>query len=544
VGGIVRKTVRILLATAVAAAVAPVVALGLARSAGALDNGVGVRPPLGWNDWNTFGCSTSDGLIRGVADAMVSSGMAAAGYQYVNIDDCWEAPTRDSAGNLQADPTKFPNGIKAVADYVHGRGLKLGIYSEAGTTTCAGFLGSLGHEAQDARTFAAWGVDYLKYDNCGDHQGLTNQQRYTTMRDALLASGRQIFYSLCEWGQDSVWTWGAGVGNSWRTTSDIQANFGSIMSILDQQVGLEQYAGPGGWNDPDMLEVGNGGLTDTESRAHFSLWALLNAPLIAGNDIRSMSATTQAILTNTDVLAVDQDWGGRQGHKIRDDGDQEVWAKPMSSGSVAVVLLNRAASTSTISTTAAQVGLAATTSYGLKDLWSKATSTSTGAISASVPAHGVAMYLVTGAGQASPSASAPRSASPSPVVSTSPSRPASPSPPALPSPPASPSPPGGAGACTAAYTVIGSWPGGFQGQVTVVAGGQAVTGWRVSWAFPDGQVISQVWNGSLSQSGSSVSVANLGYNGALPAGGSATFGFLASAGATNRVPAPVACQAI
>ncbi|MEO3814106.1 ricin-type beta-trefoil lectin domain protein [Sphaerisporangium sp. B11E5] len=371
---------------------------GAASPAAALDNGLARTPQMGWNDWNTFGCNVNETLIRQTADVMVSSGMAAAGYEYVNIDDCWSTRSRNSSGDLVADPQKFPSGIKNLADYVHSKGLKLGIYSSAGTTTCAGYPASLGYEQRDAALWASWGIDYLKYDNCGDHQGRSGQQRYTAMRDALAATGRPIVYSLCNWGQESVWTWGMPVGNSWRTTGDIQANWSSVMGILDRQVGLEAYSGPGGWNDPDMLEVGVGSMTATESRAHFSLWSLLNAPLIAGNDIRSMSAETRAILTNTEVIAVNQDWGGRQGHKISDNGNLEVWRKPMSNGSVAVVLLNRGSGTATVSTTASALGLGAASSYSVRDLWAHTTGTSSATISASVPGHGAAMYIVSGGG--------------------------------------------------------------------------------------------------------------------------------------------------
>ncbi|MFI6184136.1 lectin [Nonomuraea sp. NPDC051191] len=395
---ILRSTLALALTATCLIAVA-----GLAPPASALDNGLARTPQMGWNDWNSFGCSVSDALVRQTADAMVASGMAAAGYAYVNIDDCWSTRTRSTAGDLVPDPQKFPGGIKAVADYVHGKGLKLGIYSSAGTTTCAGYPASLGNERRDAALWASWGVDYLKYDNCGDHLGQSAQQRYTAMRDALAATGRPILYSLCNWGQDSVWTWGMPVGNSWRTTGDIQANWGSVMGILDSQAGLEAYSGPGGWNDPDMLEVGNAGLTATESRAHFSLWALLNAPLVAGNDLRSMSAETRTILTNGEVIAVDQDWGGRQGHKIADNGNLEVWRKPMAAtgtgtGSVAVVLLNRGSAAATVSTTASALGLGAASGYAVRDLWAHTTGSSTGTISASVPAHGAAMYVVTGGG--------------------------------------------------------------------------------------------------------------------------------------------------
>jgi alpha-galactosidase len=403
-----RSMLRWALATVLAAGSLAAVA-STATPAAALDNGLARTPQMGWNDWNTFGCNVSDGLIRQTADVMVSSGMAAAGYTYVNIDDCWSTRNRNSNGDLVPDPQKFPNGIKAVADYVHSKGLKLGIYSSAGTTTCAGYPASLGHERQDAALWASWGIDYLKYDNCGDHQGKNGQQRYAAMRDALAATGRPILFSLCNWGQESVWTWGMQTGNSWRTTGDIQANFSSVMGILDQQVGLDAYSGPGGWNDPDMLEVGNGSLSGTEGRAHFSLWALLNAPLIAGNDIRSMSAETRSILTNTEVIAVNQDWGGRQGHKISDNGNLEVWRKPMSDGSVAVVLLNRGGGTATVSTTTSALGLGPASSYSVRDLWAHTTSSSSGTISASVPGHGAAMYIVTGGGLVTQSPTPPPS---------------------------------------------------------------------------------------------------------------------------------------
>jgi alpha-galactosidase len=513
-----------------AAAVILLAAVGtVTMPASALENGLGRTPPMGWNEWNTFGCNSNDALIRAVADAMVSSGMAAAGYQYVNLDDCWSARTRDPDGTLQPDPAKFPNGIKALADYVHSRGLRMGIYSSAGTTTCSGYPGSIGFEQRDAQTWASWGIDYLKYDNCGDHRGQTSQQRYTAMRDALLATGRPIFYSIVNWGQDAVWTWGRPVGNSWRTTGDITDNWGTVMSILDSQVGLESFAGPGGWNDPDMLEVGNPGLSDVESRSHFSLWALLNAPLLAGNDVRNMSQTTRSILTNTDVIAVNQDWGGRQGAKVRDDGEQEVWAKPMSDGSAAVILLNRAAGAATISTTAGQIGLAPTGTYTVRDLWAKTTTTTTGTITASVPAHGVAMYRVSGTGLITPSPTATATAT------------ATASGPATPTP--SPTS-GGAVACTATYRVTNAWPGGFQGEVVVTNTGMASTaGWAVTWTFPDGQVINQLWSGDLDQTGATVTVDNLGYNGALMAGSSTSFGFTASWNAANRSPTDLACRA-
>lgn len=355
-------------------------------------------PVMGWNSWNRFGCNINEGLIRGTADAIVANNLDDLGYRYVNIDDCWMASTRDGQGRLQPHPTRFPSGIKALADYVHARGLKLGIYSSAGTHTCQGYPASLDREEIDARTFAAWGVDLLKYDNC-HNQGRPSYPRYKKMGDALKATGRQIVYSICNWGEESPWVFGPQAGGDyWRTTADISDNWGSAMRLLDQQVGLEPFARQGAYNDPDMLEVGNGGMTTTEYTAHFSLWALLSAPMLLGNDLRSMSAATLGIIGNKEVIAVNQDWGGSQGRKIRDDGNSEVWAKPMSDGSVAVILFNRAGATATIGTTAAQLGLAGSSSYGLRNLWTGGTAATTGAISAPVPAHGVVMYRVSRAG--------------------------------------------------------------------------------------------------------------------------------------------------
>jgi alpha-galactosidase len=359
-------------------------------------------PPMGWNSWNKFGCDIDEVLIRETADAMVSSGMKAAGYEYVNIDDCWMAPQRDADGRLQADPVRFPGGIRAVADYVHARGLKLGIYSSAGTKTCQGLPASLDHETTDAASFAEWGVDLLKYDNC-NNQGRPAIERYTAMADALAATGRPIVFSICEWGQNKPWEWAARVGGHyWRTTGDISDRWGSMVSILDQQVGLEAYSGPNAWNDPDMLEVGNGGMTTEEYRAHMSLWSILNAPLIAGNDLRSMDEQTRALLTDRDVIAVNQDWAGVQGHKIADSGDLEVWAKPMSNGGAAVVLFNRGVAGAQVATTAAALGLPGRHSYAMRDLWANTTAVTRSRVRASVPPHGARMFVVTPGGFGSP----------------------------------------------------------------------------------------------------------------------------------------------
>jgi alpha-galactosidase len=369
-----------------------------ARPALALSNGLALTPPMGWNDWNAYGCNVSETLVKQTADKLVSSGLAAAGYQYVNIDDCWLQHSRDAAGNLQPDFAKFPDGISGTAAYVHSKGLKLGIYEDAGTATCAGFPGSLGHETADARLFASWGVDYLKYDNCNNNGSTTQAQyiaRYSAMRDALAGTGRPIVYSVCEWGINTPWTWGANVGHLWRTTGDIGPTFASMLNIFHTNVGLASFAGPGHWNDPDMLEIGNG-MTATEDRAEFSLWAVMAAPLLAGNNLVGASATTLSILGNTRVVAVDQDSAGRQGTMVSSTGGRDVLARPLANGDVAVVLFNESASTQTISTTAAAIGKTGAASYTLTDLWSGATSSTTGTISASVPGHGVVMYRVAG----------------------------------------------------------------------------------------------------------------------------------------------------
>jgi len=359
------------------------------------DNGLARTPPMGWNSWNHFGELVDDALVRETADAMVSSGMAAAGYTFVNIDDCWEAG-RDANGNIVANE-KFPN-MKALADYVHAKGLKLGIYSSPGFVTCGGYPGSYGHEEQDARTYAAWGIDYLKYDWCSagrlyEHKDL--RPVYQKMGDALQRCGRPIVFSLCEYGAGDVWTWGPLVGgNLWRTTGDIHDNWKEMSEIGFSQSRLAPYAGPGHWNDPDMLEVGNGGMTNTEYRTHFSLWCLLAAPLMAGNDLRTMLPETREILTNREVIAVDQDSLGRQGSRVLENGGLEVWTKPLSDHRLAVGVFNRNQTEGTASFTWAQVGLAARPA-GMRDLWQHADLPvgETG-WSGSVPEHGVVMLVL------------------------------------------------------------------------------------------------------------------------------------------------------
>src|SRR2546421_4360317 len=367
----------------------------------ALDNGLARTPPMGWNSWNKFGCNVSEQLIKEVADALVSTGMRDAGYQYVVIDDCWQVG-RDPQGNIIADTQRFPSGMKALADYVHAKGLKFGIYSDAGTQTCAKRPGSRGYEFQDARQYAAWGVDYLKYDWCSTTTQ-NAQASYSIMRDALAQTGRPIVFSLCEWGTAKPWLWARDVGNLWRTTGDIQdcwdcrRDWGGmgVVHIIDLQDGLEAYAGPGHWNDPDMLEVGNGGMTPTEYRAHFSLWCILAAALIAGNDVRHMPPETAEILLNREVIAIDQDALGVQGRRVKREGDGDVWAKQLADGGRAVALLNRSTTPHEMSVSWTEIGYPNELSATVRDLWAKKDlGKRTGSFAATVPGHGVAMIKI------------------------------------------------------------------------------------------------------------------------------------------------------
>ena len=408
---------------AVTVAAVTAVALGASQPALALNNGVARTPPMGWNSWNTFGCNINETLIRQMADAIVSTGMRDRGYEYVVVDDCWFNPNRDSAGNLQGDPGRFPSGMKALGDYIHSKGLKFGIYQVPVDKTCAqyfnsypGATGSQGHEAQDARQFAAWGVDYLKYDWCSPNGTINDQvATFAKMRDALAATGRPIVYSInpnsihAKTGPLRNWS---DVANMWRTTEDITNAWDTgqtngypmgIQNIVNVNVPLASYAGPGGFNDPDMMEVGRSGLSDTEQRSHFALWAVMASPLIAGNDVRSSSAATLAILNNADLIAVNQDSLGLQAVQVSHDGTRRVLAKRLANGDVAVALFNQGGSSTTISTTAAAVGKSGS-SFTLRDLWTGATSTTSGAISASVPGHGTAVFRVSGGGVVEPPA--------------------------------------------------------------------------------------------------------------------------------------------
>jgi alpha-galactosidase len=366
-------------------------------------NGLAQTPPMGWNSWNKYGCEINEKAIRSQADAMVSSGMREAGYRYIVIDDCWHG-ARDAHGDIQSDKMRFPAGIKALADYIHSKGLKFGIYSDAGDKTCGGRPGSRGHEFQDAKQYASWGVDYLKYDWCST--GTQDaQSSYLLMSQALQASGRPIVFSMCEWGNAKPWLWARNIGNLWRTTGDIfdgwdgkSPNGYSIgmLNIVDMQADLVAFSGPGHWNDPDMLEVGNGGMTDGEYRAHFSLWAILAAPLIAGNDMANMSKETRAILTNKEVIAVDQDVLGIQARRVFKDGDREVWARPLKGGGRAVVLLNRAKTEQEIAVNWEMLNYPDRLTAQVRDVWRHADlAPATGTFAAKVSGHGAVMVTIT-----------------------------------------------------------------------------------------------------------------------------------------------------
>ncbi len=357
-------------------------------------NGLAETPPMGWNSWNKFAGRVTAEDVKGMADAIVSSGMKQAGYVYVNIDDTWEG-ARDANGNITTN-NKFPD-MKALADYVHGKGLKLGIYSSPGPKTCAGYEGSYGHEQQDAKTYAAWGIDYLKYDWCSAgriYKDEDMQAVYQKMGDALRATGRPIVYSLCQYGRADVWKWGPEVsGNSWRTTGDIRDSWTSMETIGFKQSELSQYAAPGHWNDPDMLEIGNGGMTDTEYRTHMSLWSMLAAPLLAGNDLRTATPAVLEILTNPEVIAIDQDQLGKAATRISENGKQEIWARKLAGGAKAIALFNRDAAAAKVTVKWADVGVNGAPK--VRDLWArKGVPVSGATYEAEVPGHGVVLLKV------------------------------------------------------------------------------------------------------------------------------------------------------
>ncbi|GAA4721088.1 cellulose binding domain-containing protein [Phytohabitans rumicis] len=512
------------LATALAAGL--LVAAGAATAvlrtsdAQALENGVARTPPMGWNSWNTFGCNINETLIRQMTDAMVSSGMRDAGYQYVVVDDCWMNPNRDGAGNLQGDPSRFPSGMKALGDYIHARGLKFGIYQGPLDRTCAQYFGSYpgrtgaqGHEAQDARQFAAWGVDYLKYDWCSPAGSIDDQVRtFAIMRDALRAAGRPIVFSI---NSNSVHSktgpqrnWGD-VSNMWRTTEDITNAWNTgqtngypmgIQNIVDVTVPLAGYARPGSFNDMDMMEVGRGGMTDTEMRSHFALWAVMASPLIAGNDLRNMNAATQTILKNANLIGISQDSLALQASQVSFDGTRRVLAKRLSNGDVAVALFNQGTGTTTISTTASALGLSGS-SFTLRDAWTNATSSTSGAISASVPGHGTVVYRLSG-GSSSPTVT-PTTTTPTTAPPTT-------------------------GPCRVTATV-NAWNTGLTEDLTITNNGNtAINGWSLVFTLPGGQAITNGWNASYTPTSGQVTARNVSYNGSIAPGASVSIGFQAT----------------
>jgi alpha-galactosidase len=374
--------------------------LAPSRDPARVPNGLALVPPMGWNSWNRFGCNINEKMVRDTADAIVSSGMRDAGYKYVVVDDCWHGK-RDANGFIVADPEKFASGIKALADYIHSRGLKFGIYSDAGRMTCGGRPGSQGHEYQDAITYARWGVDYLKYDWC--YTGTRNaEEAYELMSDALRSTGRDILFSICEWGNTRPWLWAPKIGNMWRTTGDITDKWSGkhgyswgVVNIADLNEPLWPYAGPGHWNDADMLEVGNGGMTPTEYRSHFSLWVMMASPLIAGNDVANLDEATRSILLNREVIAVDQDPLGVQGRRVWKDGNREVWTKPLAGGARALLLFNRGEVPAEITGTWEQLGYPAGLRARVRDLWEhKDLKPASGGFSATVQPHGVVMVKI------------------------------------------------------------------------------------------------------------------------------------------------------
>jgi alpha-galactosidase len=336
---------------------------------GRLSDGLAPTPPMGWNSWNRFGVKIDENLVLETAEAMVASGMREAGYRYVVIDDGWMAPDRDRNGDFVADPEKFPSGIKALADRIHALGLRFGIYTDAGTKTCQDLPASLGYEFRDARRFAEWGVDYVKVDWCHT-EGMGPRALYAKWAMALHAARRPIVLSICEWGRSRPWEWAGAVGHLWRTSWDIQPDWSSILTILDRQTELHSFAGPDHWNDPDMLEVGNGDVTAEQGRAHFALWSMLAAPLMAGNDLRTMTDETRDILIAPEIVAIDQDARGRQGRRLSRDGDVDTWVRHLApDGSRAIAVLNRGSDAREVRIGLEDIGVAPRTNVRVRDLW-------------------------------------------------------------------------------------------------------------------------------------------------------------------------------
>lgn len=390
------------------------VGVSTAGPAAAIDNGEALTPPMGWNDWNSFGCDIDQQDVIDTIDLFVSTGLRDAGYEYINIDDCWAEAERDpQTQRLVPDQEDFSLGIDHLAGYAHEKGLKLGIYSSAGDKTCQQVQpGSLGYEYVDALTFAEWGVDYLKYDNCGDHGDYTDDRagyeaRYQAMADAIskvkAETGKTLVYSICEWGNHEPWEWADEQANLWRTTFDISDTYSSMLDIFQDNVVLDEYARPGAWNDPDMLQVGNGGMSTAEYRSHFSLWAMMAAPLLIGTDLRESSDEIMDIFLNEDVIAVNQDSRGVQAELVSDANGLYVLSKPLADGDTAVALFNSTSVNQTVSTTVRDVGTQKLFgTYQLTDLWSKEVTSTAGAISAYLPAHETVLYRLSGRSEGPP----------------------------------------------------------------------------------------------------------------------------------------------
>jgi alpha-galactosidase len=339
---------------------------------GRLSDGLAPTPPMGWNSWNRFGVKIDENLVLETAEAMVASGMRDAGYRYLVLDDGWMAPERDRNGDFVADPDKFPSGMKTLADRIHALRLRFGIYTDAGTKTCQDLPASLGYEFRDARRFAEWGVDYVKVDWCHT-EGMGPRTLYAKWAMALHAARRPMVLSICEWGRARPWEWAGTMGHLWRTCWDIQPEWSSIVTILDRQAELHPFAGPDHWNDPDMLEVGNGNLTPDQNRAHFALWCLLAAPLMAGNDLRTMTDETREILIAPEIVAIDQDPAGRQGRRIRRDGGIDVWLRVLGAdGARAIAVLNRGSAAKEVRLSFEDLGVASDTHVRVRDPWQRA----------------------------------------------------------------------------------------------------------------------------------------------------------------------------
>jgi hypothetical protein len=501
-------------------------------------------PPMGWASWNSFAAQINYNVIKAQTDALVSSGMKDAGYQYIDIDEGWWQGTRDSSGNITVNTGDWPGGMKAIADYIHSKGLKAGIYTDAGRDGCGYYYptgrpaapgsGSEGHYDPDFLQFSQWGFDYVKVDWCGGNaEGLDPRSTYQAISDAIgratAQTGRPMVLSVCDWGNGGPWDWAPTMSNLWRTSQDI-IYFGESPSMSRVLTNFDaaqhpNAQSPGHYNDPDMLIVGMPGFTAAQNRTHLSLWAISGAPLLAGNRLDQMSSDTRAVLTNREVLAVDQDSLGRQGVKVAEDQPGlQVYSKVLSgTGRRAVVLLNRTASAASITARWANLGL--TGSATVRNLWTATDlGTFNGTYTTSVPAGEAVLLTITASGATpspSPTPSARPSSSPSPITST---------------------PPSGTG-CSATYSVTSQWSGGFQASVTITnTAATPINAWTVNWTFTNGQAVTQTWNATLTTNGANVTAHNVSYNGMLAGGSSTAFGFIGSSNATNTVPA-VSCTA-